>query len=149
MTTFEPGASEVFTHGIRSRPASTAFFASRPAPTITDGFDVFVQLVIAAMTTDPCPKPSSRSATAVPGSGWLCSTCFGDWPPPSVVGGSLAGNDSAAASSYPVSASPPVYSSSSERKSSAALESATRSCGRFGPASEGSTSPRSSSSASE
>ena len=33
---------------------STAFFASRPAATITDGFDVFVQLVIAAITTEPC-----------------------------------------------------------------------------------------------
>ena len=34
-------------------PRSTAFRASRPAPTITDGFDVFVQLVIAAITTSP------------------------------------------------------------------------------------------------
>ena len=51
MTTFEPGARLVFTHGLRWRPRSTAFFASRPAPTITGGFDVFVQLVIAAITT--------------------------------------------------------------------------------------------------
>ena len=53
VTTREPGASDVFTHGFVSSPASTAFFASRPAATITDGFEVFVQLVIAAMTTEP------------------------------------------------------------------------------------------------
>ena len=53
MTTVEPGASDVLTQGLTSRPRSTAFFASRPAPIITDGFDVFVQLVIAAITTRP------------------------------------------------------------------------------------------------
>jgi hypothetical protein len=50
----EPGARLVFTHGFARSPRSTAFFASSPAPTITCGFDVFVQLVIAAMTTEPC-----------------------------------------------------------------------------------------------
>ncbi len=35
-------------------PFSTAFLASRPAATITDGFEVLVQLVIAAITTEPC-----------------------------------------------------------------------------------------------
>ena len=83
---------------MRSSPASTAFLASSPAPIITDGFEVLVQLVMAAMTTDPCPKPSSRSATAVPGCGWLWPT-FGDSPPPLFVGGSLDGNDSSTASS--------------------------------------------------
>ena len=53
MTTLEPGASVVFTHGLRFRPASTAFLASSAAPTITDGFDVFVQEVMAAITTEP------------------------------------------------------------------------------------------------
>ena len=53
MTTFEPGARLVFTHGLRVSPRSTAFFATRPAPIITLGFDVFVQLVIAAITTAP------------------------------------------------------------------------------------------------
>jgi hypothetical protein len=42
VTTFEPGASDVFTHGLRVRPRSTAFLASRPAPIITDGFEVLV-----------------------------------------------------------------------------------------------------------
>ena len=88
----------VLTQGMRSSPASTAFFASSPAPSITDGFDVFVQLVIAAITTEPWPKPSSRSACAVPGSGWLCPGCLGS-PPPLLVTGSEAGKVSAAASS--------------------------------------------------
>src|ERR1700747_2930700 len=53
MTTLDPGASEVFTHGLRFRPRSTAFLASRAAPTMTEGLDVFVQEVIAAITTLP------------------------------------------------------------------------------------------------
>jgi hypothetical protein len=53
VTTFEPGARLDFTHGLRVSPRSTAFFASRPAPTITAGFEVFVHEVIAAMTTAP------------------------------------------------------------------------------------------------
>ena len=38
------------THGFAESPRSTAFFARRPAPSMTDGFDVFVHDVIAAMT---------------------------------------------------------------------------------------------------
>ena len=53
MTTVEPGANEVFTQGIRSSPRSTACLASRPAPIITEGLEVLVQLVIAAITTRP------------------------------------------------------------------------------------------------
>ena len=53
MTTFDPGARLVFTHGLDFSPFSTAFFASRPAAIITDGFDVLVQLVMAAITTLP------------------------------------------------------------------------------------------------
>ena len=53
MTTFDPGASDVLTHGLRRRPRSTALRASRPAPSITDGLEVFVQLVMAAITTAP------------------------------------------------------------------------------------------------
>ena len=34
-------------------PNSTAFFATKPAAIITLGFDVFVQLVIAAITISP------------------------------------------------------------------------------------------------
>src|SRR5688572_19155163 len=53
VTTLEPGARLLFTHGLRLNPLSTAFLARRPAPIITLGFDVFVQLVMAAMTTAP------------------------------------------------------------------------------------------------
>ena len=52
-TTCEPGASEVFTHGLTVSPLATALRASSPAPTITVGFDVLVQDVIAAITTSP------------------------------------------------------------------------------------------------
>ncbi len=63
MTTFEPGARLVLTHGLRVRPFAAALRASRPAPIMTAGFDVFVQLVIAAITT----APSSRSNFCVAG----------------------------------------------------------------------------------
>lgn len=36
------------------KPCSQAFFATRAAPSMTLGFDVLVQLVIAAITTLPC-----------------------------------------------------------------------------------------------
>src|ERR687890_2801786 len=53
MTTLDPGASVVFTHGLLVSPRSTAFLASSAAPIITCGFEVLVQDVIAAMTTWP------------------------------------------------------------------------------------------------
>ena len=112
MTTVEPGASEVFTHGLLCRPRSTALRARSPAPIITDGLDVLVQLVIAAITTCPWSSwtsvPSSRvtgttssaraSAIAVAASR---SKCRGR-PRSSLrssAGGSEAGNDSSTASS--------------------------------------------------
>src|SRR3954451_5009018 len=64
VTTLEPGASDVFTHGWRCRPRARALRASRPAPSMTDGFDVFVHDVIAAITTWPW-----ASLTAAPPSG--------------------------------------------------------------------------------
>src|SRR5580692_2862493 len=57
-TTFEPGASDVFTHGGTDKPFSTAFFANNPAPIITEGFEVLVQEVMAAITTLPCLSES-------------------------------------------------------------------------------------------
>src|SRR5215470_12285885 len=53
VTTLEPGASDVLTHGAALSPRATALRASNPAASITDGFDVFVHDVIAAMTTWP------------------------------------------------------------------------------------------------
>ena len=64
MTTFEPGAMLVFTQGALFRPRSTAFLARSPAPTITEGFDVFVQLVMAVMTTVPSPTSYPAPSTA-------------------------------------------------------------------------------------
>src|SRR3712207_8047836 len=51
----------VFTHGLVARPRSTALRARRPAPTITCGLEVLVQLVMAASTTAPW-----SSSTSVP-----------------------------------------------------------------------------------
>src|SRR5215468_12284387 len=62
-TTFEPGASDVLTHGFTVRPLATALRASKPAPTITLGLDVLVHDVIAAITTSPCPRSCLRPAT--------------------------------------------------------------------------------------
>ena len=53
MTTCDPGAKDVFTHGFVFKPNSTAFFATKPAPIKTFGLDVFVQEVIAAIKIDP------------------------------------------------------------------------------------------------
>ena len=56
LTTLLPGANEVLTQSGTFKPNSTAFFATSPAIISTTGFDVFVQLVIAAIQTEPCPK---------------------------------------------------------------------------------------------
>src|SRR5918998_1113676 len=64
MTTLDPGAREVLTHGWEVRPRSTALRARSPAASITDGLEVLVQEVMAAMTTWPWSRsklpPSSR-----------------------------------------------------------------------------------------
>jgi hypothetical protein len=69
VTTVDPGASEVLTQGLDSKPRSTAFLASRPAPIITEGFDVFVQLVIAAITTRPWSSSTSSPSSRVTDTG--------------------------------------------------------------------------------
>src|SRR6059036_3303068 len=107
VTAFDPGARLVLTHGFDCKPRSTAFLATRPAATITDGLDVFVQLVMAAMTTEP----------------WSSS----------LREGSVA----------------PICSPNTSENDSHTRGSATRSCGRFGPATLGSTDERSNSSCSE
>src|ERR1700722_11327730 len=55
-TTCEPGASEVLTHGFAVSPLAAALRASSPAATITEGFEVLVHDVIAAITTSPWPR---------------------------------------------------------------------------------------------
>src|SRR4029453_7693764 len=104
MTTLDPGASVVFTHGLRFSPFSTAFFASSAAPTITDGLDVLVHEVMAAMTTAPWSSSHFVPSSSV--------TCVGlDVRPLAPLaadgtvacslklGGSEAGKDSSSASS--------------------------------------------------
>ena len=137
MTTCEPGASEVLTHGFERRPRATAARASRPAAISTDGFDVLVQLVIAAITTAPWPSSklpcavvTGRVAARVPGAAW----------PPSLDQVSIA-----AASAPHLS---PRIALTARRQARRDVLSGTRSCGRAGPASEGSTVDRSSASVS-
>lgn len=64
-----PGDREVLMNGATLSPILTAFWASKPAPSMTEGFDVFVQLVMAAITTDPCRSlysfPSSHVIEAL------------------------------------------------------------------------------------
>ena len=134
VTTREPGAIVVFTYGFTDNPRSTAFFASRPAAIMTDGFDVFVHDVIAAITTEPSVIPPSAgercaalavagvaSATIVAGASF---TGFG----PSVWPGRV----------MPVVGFGPTNDCHT-------IGSSTRSCGRFGPATLGRTVARSSS----
>ncbi len=138
VTTREPGASDVLTHGLVSRPASTAFFASRPAASITAGFDVFVQLVIAAITTEPWRTAPSLSATgsSVPGSTVSSrSTATSAFPPSSTSRPTSVASGSGSSRSRNASTNEPHT-----------RDSGTRSCGRFGPATEGSIAARSSSS---
>ena len=63
-TVFEPGASELLTHDLRTRPRRLALRARSPAAITLRGLLVFVQLVIAAMITAPsgiCPGVSCHS----------------------------------------------------------------------------------------
>src|SRR6266536_6461601 len=69
MTTLDPGASVVLTHGLRVRPRSTAFFASSAAATITDGLDVLVHDVMAAMATAPWSSTTRLPSARVTGVG--------------------------------------------------------------------------------
>ena len=65
MTAFEPGASEVLTVGATRSPRATALRASRPAPIITVGFEVFVHDVIAAIATEPVRTVTVSSPTVI------------------------------------------------------------------------------------
>src|ERR1700761_5338963 len=90
MTTLDPGASVVLTQGLLVRPFSTARLASRAAPTMTDGFEVLVQEVMAAMTTEPWSMVTSVPSSIVTLVGVECS----GWP----VSAGSPGSSSAALS---------------------------------------------------
>src|SRR5690606_3868316 len=62
-TAFEPGASEVLTHGLRVSPLALALRAIRPAAITLRGLEVLVQLVIAAMITAPSGIRPCASST--------------------------------------------------------------------------------------
>src|SRR5664279_902993 len=68
VTARDPGARLVLTVGGTVSPRATALRASRPAATMTVGFEVFVQLVMAAMATEPpaisTERPSASTWTA-------------------------------------------------------------------------------------
>jgi hypothetical protein len=136
VTTWDPGARLVFTHGWVASPAATAFRASSPAATITAGLDVFVHDVMAAMATAPWSSVDERATAGAAVK----------------VGGSLAGKDSWLASSTPSAGGAGDRSASISRSTAwnrpRALASGIRSWGRRGPASDGSTVDRSSRSSS-
>src|SRR5262245_29914057 len=149
VTASEPGARLVLTHGLVCRPHSAAFFASKPAASMTDGFEVFVQLVMAAITTEPCDTwciswlrvmatRGGRTCDAVA----ACAAPTAAWAPPSAV-------KRATAFSGGFGAVLRCKFGSDVAKFSFTWLSGTRSCGRVGPASDGSTVARSSSSVSE
>ena len=117
VTTRDPGASDVFTCFFTVRPRSTAFLARRPAASSTPGLEVLVHEVIAAIITSPEPTSRpSRVLKRLPRSSGFLEKPF------SAAG--LAKSSVNFAFTLPIS---------------------MRSCGRFGPASEGVTVPRSSS----
>src|SRR3954466_342286 len=97
MTTLEPGARVVLTHGLRLRPFSTAFLATRAAATMTYGFEVLVQEVIAATVTAPWSISYVEPSGAVTWVGLLGT-------PLETAGASEAGKDSLPASSSSASA---------------------------------------------
>src|SRR4029078_1823914 len=136
-TTCEPGASEVFTHGWTGRPLARALRASRPAPIITLGFEVLVQDVIAAITTSPWPRswlrPWTEKRLGEPAlANFVCS-----------AGVAIEGCNSNTSLRPP---SPALLTSFTIEVAKPFLTSlrAMRSCGRLGPASDGSTDARSS-----
>jgi len=69
MTTLEPGARVVFTHGLLDRPLFTALRASSAAPIITCGLEVLVHEVIDAMTTAPWSSSNVVPSAIVTGVG--------------------------------------------------------------------------------
>ena len=65
VTTLEPGARLVLTQDFDSRPLALAFLAKRPAAIITAGLEVFVQLVIAAIKTEPFESSSGEQSASL------------------------------------------------------------------------------------
>ena len=115
MTTLEPGARLLLTHGLRSRPNCRAFFAKSPAPIMTLGLLVFVQLVMAAITTAPCFRMNS-------------------WP--SIITAAPSSASAVAVGSV-VALEPALSLGSAPCQVFCMAGRSTRSCGRLGPAKHG------------
>src|SRR5258705_3312781 len=120
-------------------PRSTARFARRPAPTMTDGLEVLVHDVIAAITTAPSVrwKLSPDRDTWCAGGARVASVPL---PPsashrPEFTGGVLGGE--------------PFMDPSASEKLPFTAARESRSCGRLRPATLRSTLPRSTESESE
>src|SRR5699024_10885592 len=115
VTTLEPGANDVLTYSGTFKPFSTAFLATKQAPNITYGFDVFVQDVIAAIARSPVVicvlEPSLNSIVAVLSNSLSSKPC--PWLPAGAV--------------------------TDFSNSSFISLKKIKSCGRFGPESEAST----------
>ena len=150
--------------GLTLRPASTAFFASKPAASSTLGLEVLVQLVMAAISTSPLPMVMSAPDAGSTGASVCAEASVGLLPSisatwrgaPKGVGmglGSLSGNGSpdvrakclvwktAALWLNPFSE---LGLENSDSNCAATLPSSMRSCGRLGPAKLGVTLPKSS-----
>ena len=127
---------------------------------MTEGLEVFVQEVIAAMTTSPWSRldgaPSStssagslghsRTASSLSAASWYSRGGSSRGIRALIATGSLAGKESSEASSRPPwMASSCEWPANSPRTTRWAVASGIRSCGRFGPATEGTTVLRSSS----
>src|SRR5436305_14726792 len=104
----------------------------------TEGLEVLVQEVMAAMTTLPCWRESLTDSGT-------CSRTFGSWTPTAAglppscsqrffVVGATAGMAPALVEAFGF-----IRQGRASQKDSPAWESTTLSCGRFGPASEGYT----------
>ncbi len=142
----------------RAPPPPPSWRAS-PAPSITDGFEVLVQLVIAAITTRPWSSvvsvPSSRvtftgfasrSSTAVPPSppcSWLARLARFVVGSRRIRGGERVCASLVVTVAELLSGAFDRTPSSDSRNAALALVRAIRSCGRLGPAIDGSTEPRS------
>ena len=110
MTTREPGASEVLTLGLTLRPNSTAFLATRPAAISTLGLEVLVQEVMAAIRISPFCRVRSL---------------------PSISYSSVK------VSEFLLKPSSDEDLENSSSKVDLTSVSLIKSCGRFGPATEG------------
>src|SRR3569623_232487 len=150
VTTFEPGARLVFTQGFTCKPRRTALRASSPAAISTDGLEVLVQLVMAALTTEPWQRLYEsplgwRTGTHLPNTSMPLSGCSSAYSGAISMGWPPSANQRVISSLPRRAVSPSYCFTSACRNDLRTSVNVTRSCGRAGPARLGSTSLRSNS----